>query len=82
MVRERKEPRKKRRREKGRVEESPWTCPLGVGPRQRLTPRHNNRISKNDGCSRIQTTHTSCCQSKAVAKLSIGAEIILHCFNL
>lgn len=43
VVRGRKEPRKRRRKGKGRLEEKLWRCPLGVVLRQRLTSRHNNR---------------------------------------
>lgn len=42
MVRGRKEPRKKRKRVKGRVEERVWMCLLEVVPRRRLKPRHND----------------------------------------
>lgn len=73
MVRGRKEPRKKRKRVKGRVEERVWMCLLEVVPRRRLKPRHNDK-HLDDGCSKIYTMEEKCPQSGAVAKLAIRAE--------
>ena len=66
MVRGRKEPRKKRKRGKGRVEERVWKCLLEVVPRPRLKPRHND--------INTSTMEAKYLQSGAVTKLAIRAE--------
>jgi len=42
VVKERKEPRKRKKKGKGRVQKKVWKCLLEVVQRRRLKPRHNH----------------------------------------
>lgn len=78
MVRGRKEPRKRRKRGKGRVEERVWKFLLEVVLRRRLKPRHNDINSSWMVVAGFRQGRQKCLQSGAVAKLAIRAEKLFH----
>ena len=74
VVRGRKEPRKRRKRGKGRVLERLWKWPLGVVLRKRLTPRHNKRNS----LTMVEAEFKR--RTQTAVKLAIGAGIYFTLF--